>query len=98
VKSFIKENKRDILQKAKPMEYINDTSIDEPDLLESAIKKEHIELVDSAIAQIPEQYRESLVLYYRQQQSVRQVAQSLDLSEEIVKKNLSIQRELTLYR
>jgi RNA polymerase sigma factor (sigma-70 family) len=88
VKSFIRKNKRDILQKSKPMEHANSTPIEESGPLESAITKEHMEIVDAAIGQIPEQYRESLVLYYRQQQSVRQVAQSLDLSEELVKKRL----------
>jgi RNA polymerase sigma factor (sigma-70 family) len=94
VKSFKKKRKRDILQKAIPMEYVNGTPIDDSGPLESAIRKEHMELVDAAIGQIPEQYREPLVLYYRRQESVSQVAQSLDLSEEIVKKRLQRGRKM----
>ena len=93
IRNFINKNKRDILQKAKPMENVNDTAADDSGPLESVIKKEHIELVNAAIGRIPERYREPLVLYYRQQQSVKQVAQSLDLSEEIVKKRLQRGRE-----
>ncbi|MHC4333443.1 MAG: sigma-70 family RNA polymerase sigma factor [Planctomycetota bacterium] len=94
VKSFKKGKKRDILQKAKPVEYVNDTPTDEPGPLESAIRREHIELVNGAIGQIPEEYREPLVLYYRQQQSVRQVALLLDLREEVVKKRLQRGRKM----
>jgi RNA polymerase sigma factor (sigma-70 family) len=94
VKSFIRNKKRDILQKAKPMENANDMPIDEDGPVESAIKKEHIELVDAAIGQIPEEYREVLVLYYRQQYSVRQIAELLDLSEEVAKKRLQRSRKM----
>ena len=94
VKSFIREKKRDILQKAKSMENINETASDESGPLESAVKKEHIELVDAAIGQIPELYREPLVLFYRQGQSVKQVALSLDLSQNAVKQRLRRGREM----
>jgi len=94
VKTFIRNNKRDILRKAKPMESADGMPVDEPSPVESAIKKEHTELVDAAIGQIPEQYREPLVLYYRQQHSVRQIAQLLELSEAIAKKRLQRGRKM----
>ncbi len=80
------------------MENVNEKASEELGPLESAIKKENIELVDAAISQIPEKYREPLVLYYRRRQSgrrqsVRQVAQLLDLSEEVVKKRIQRGRE-----
>lgn len=86
--SFIRTKKRDILAKAKSMENINETAAAQSGPLESAIKKEHQELVSDAIQQIPEKYREPLVLYYRQHQSIKQIAQSLDLSEGTAKKRL----------
>jgi RNA polymerase sigma factor (sigma-70 family) len=94
IRNFINKNQRDIIAKAKPMENINDTATDESGPLESAIKKEHEALVSDAIQQVSEQYREPLVLYYRQQQSVKQVAISLDLSEDIVKQRLQRGRKM----
>lgn len=42
-----------------------------------------------SIAHIPENYRQVLILYYRQEHSVRQVADLLELSEDAVKQRLS---------
>jgi len=94
IRNFLNKSQRDIIAKAKSMENINDTAADEAGPLESAIKKEHEELVSDAIRRIPEQYREPLVLYYRQQQSVKQVAQSLDLSQDVVKQRLQRGRKM----
>ena len=94
IRDFLNKNKRDIIAGAKPMENINDTTADEAGPLESAIKKEHEELVSDAIRRIPEQYREPLVLYYRQQQSVKQVALSLDLSQDVVRQRLHRGRKM----
>jgi RNA polymerase sigma factor (sigma-70 family) len=94
IRNFINKNQRDIITKAEPMENINDRATDESGPLETAIKKEHKELVSDAIKQVPEQYRELLVLYYRQQQSVKQVALLLDLSEDVVKQRLQRGRKM----
>jgi len=94
IRDFLKKSQRDIIAGAKPMENINDTAADESGPLESAIKKEHEILVSDAIQQVPEQYREPMVLYYRQQQSVKHVALSLDLSEDVVKQRLQRGRKM----
>jgi len=94
IRNFFDKSQRDIIAKAKPMENINDTAAAEAGPLESTIKKEHEELVSDAIRRIPEQYREPLVLYYRQQKSVKQVAQALDLSEDVVKQRLQRGRKM----
>ena len=94
IRNFLNKNQRDIIAKTKAMENMNDTAADEAGPLESAIKKEHEELVSDSIRRIPEQYREPLVLYYRRQQSVKQVALSLDLSREVVKQRLQRGRKM----
>ena len=94
IRDYLKKSQRDIIAGAKPMENINDMAADESGPLESAIKKEHETLVSDAIQQVPEQYREPMVLYYRQQQSVKQVALSLDLSEDVVKQRLQRGRKM----
>jgi RNA polymerase sigma factor (sigma-70 family) len=88
VRNFINKNRRDIIAKARAMEDADNTAADESGPVESAIKKEHQALVSAAIQQVAEQYREPLVLYYRGQQSIRQVALSLDLSEDVVRQRL----------
>ena len=66
----------------------------EPGPDETAAAREEEALVWQAIAEIPEAYREPLVLYYREQQSMRKVAAALDLSEEAVRQRLSRGRSL----
>jgi len=61
---------------------------------EAVIRQEEEALVWEAIAGIPEIYREPLVLYYREQQSMRAVAAALDLTEEAVRQRLSRGRSL----
>jgi RNA polymerase sigma factor (sigma-70 family) len=87
-RNFVSKRQRDIIVKAKPMEDINGMTGDESGPLESAIRNEREALVRDAIEHVPELYCGSLVLYYRRRQSVRQVAQLLDLSEDVVKQRL----------
>ena len=59
-----------------------------------AITNEETTLLWRALERIPEAYREPLVLFYRQHQSVEAVAGDLDLTEEAVKQRLSRGRKL----
>jgi RNA polymerase sigma factor (sigma-70 family) len=54
-----------------------------------AITNEESSLLWRSLAGLTENYREPLVLYYRQGQSISEVAQSLNLSEDVVKQRLS---------
>jgi len=64
-----------------------------PDLADSpsenAMSRQEEALVWRTLEALPENYREPLVLFYRQQESVTTVAASLDLSEDVVKQRLS---------
>lgn len=46
-------------------------------------------IVWEALSQLPENYREPLVLFYREDQSVHDIADALELSENAVKQRLS---------
>ncbi|MDB6059809.1 MAG: polymerase, sigma-24 subunit, subfamily, partial [Verrucomicrobiales bacterium] len=59
-----------------------------------AISKEEQAILWHAIEHIPEPYREALVLFYREHQSVPHVAETLDLTEEAVRQRLSRGRKL----
>lgn len=57
-------------------------------------QRERADLVWTALAEIPENYREPLILFYRQGESIRDIAEALELSEDNVKQRLSRGRKL----
>ena len=52
------------------------------------LRREQSDFVWSAIGEIEEQYRETLILYYRSGQSVREIAAATELTEEAVRQRL----------
>jgi RNA polymerase sigma factor (sigma-70 family) len=62
-----------------------------PDL---AISKEEEAILWRSLERIPEIYREPLILFYREQQSIQRVAEELELSEDTVRQRLSRGRKL----
>lgn len=61
---------------------------------EQAISAEEQAILWRALGRIPESYREALVLFYREQQSVEAVAQTLSISEDAARQRLSRGRKL----
>ncbi len=61
---------------------------------EAHLREERSETVWAALAQIPETYREPLVLFYRQDHSIRDIAEALELTEDCVKQRLSRGRKM----
>ena len=66
----------------------------EPGTVEQVISKEQQAMVWGALERIPENYREPIVLFYRQKQSISQVAAGLGLSEDVARQRLSRGRKL----
>lgn len=62
--------------------------------IDAIISREEEELVWNAIAELPESYREPLVLFYQESRSVQQIARSLDISNDSAKQRLSRGREM----
>lgn len=58
------------------------------------ISREQSDILWTILEQIPELYREPLVLYYRESKSVAKVAELMDLTEDAVKQRLSRGRKL----
>ena len=72
-----------------------DPPVDEQPLPEQQIiDEEQAELLWSVLGEIPENYREPLVLFYREGKSVANVAKLLDLSEDAVKQRLARGRKM----
>ncbi len=65
-----------------------------PDPAEQAVSREEEAVVWQALEQVPDNYREPLVLYYRESHSVAEVAAALELSEDAVKQRLSRGRDM----
>lgn len=59
-----------------------------------AISQEEAAILWRSIERIPEIYREPLILFYREHQSIEAVAQNLELTEDAVKQRLSRGRKL----
>lgn len=68
------------------------SSAQEPD--RAAIRREEEAILWGALERIPEAYREPIILYYREGQSVARVAERLGSSEEAVRQQLSRGRRL----
>ncbi len=79
---------------AAPLDAAGDLSTAAPGPAEEAVSREEETLVWETLERIPESYREPLVLFYREEHSVAEVAAALGLSEDAVKQRLSRGREM----
>src|SRR5204863_8091522 len=61
---------------------------------EQVASEEEAALVRHALTQLPEIYREPLILFYRENQSARAVAEALEVSEDAVRQRLARGREM----
>ena len=79
---------------AEPLEAIDQSAAPEALPSDEAISNEEKAILWRSLERIPETYREALVLFYREHQSVERVAEALDLTEDAVKQRLSRGRKL----
>ncbi len=79
---------------AEPLEDNSEHSSFGPLPREETISREEETILWRSLEQIPEIYREPLILFYREHESVEAVAQSLDLSENAVHQRLSRGRKM----
>lgn len=79
---------------AIPMADVPENADTLPSPRDQAITDDEAELVWESLKEIPENYREPLVLFYREEQSIERVAEALELSQDAVKQRLSRGRKL----
>ena len=82
------------IHKAETLEEIQESPAPEPLPSDDTVSREEEAILWRSIERIPESYREPLLLYYREHQSVENVAVALDLTEDAVKQRLSRGRKL----
>ncbi len=94
INSSLRRDGREPVHTAEPLEEVHDSASPEPLPHDQAIGKEEEAILWRSLARIPEIYREPLVLFYREHQSVENVAAALELNEDAVKQRLSRGRKL----
>ncbi len=85
---------REPASQAESLEEIHESPAGEALPSEQAISREEEAILWRSLEKIPESYREPLILFYRENQSVSQVAAALELTEDTVKQRLSRGRKL----
>jgi RNA polymerase sigma factor (sigma-70 family) len=85
IHNSLRKQGREPSHHAESLEEISETHSPEPLPVERAISNEEAEILWRSLERIPEIYREPLVLFYREHQSIEAVAQNLELTEDAVK-------------
>jgi RNA polymerase sigma factor (sigma-70 family) len=79
---------------AESLELLHDAPAGEALPSDHAVSREEEAILWRSLERIPEIYREPLILFYREHESIEAVAMELDLSEDAVKQRLSRGRKL----
>jgi RNA polymerase sigma factor (sigma-70 family) len=94
INNFLRKQGREPSHQAETLEEISESRSPGPLPAEQAISNEELAILWRSLEKIPEIYREPLVLFYREHQSIETVAQNLELTGDTVKQRLSRGRKL----
>jgi RNA polymerase sigma factor (sigma-70 family) len=94
INNFLRREGREPVHRAESLEEAPDSHSPEPLPVEYTISQEEEAILWRSLERIPPNYREPLVLFYREHQSVQAVAEKLDLTEDTVNQRLSRGRKL----
>jgi RNA polymerase sigma factor (sigma-70 family) len=94
INNFLRREGREPVRMAEPLENVAETHSVEALPADQTISNEEQAILWRSLERIPEIYREPLVLFYREHQSIEAVAQNLDLTEDAVKQRLSRGRKM----
>ncbi|WNO09852.1 sigma-70 family RNA polymerase sigma factor [Teredinibacter sp. KSP-S5-2] len=94
VSHYRRKEARQPLGGAGQLDDVQDSETKQSKVDDGVIKEQEQQLLWQALEKLPNTYREPLILFYREHQSVEHVATELDLTEATVKKRLSRGRKL----
>lgn len=94
VQNWFRGRDRDVVSRAAPLDAAADQASDESGPEEAAMIQEQKAVVQQALAEIPEALREPLILFYREQKSIREVAEQFGLTENTTRQRISRGRSL----
>lgn len=83
--------RREVRRGGRPasLDVMEEKAAELSDPADQAVSREEEALLWRALGRMPENYREPMILFYREQQSVAEVAEQLELTEDTVKQRLS---------
>lgn len=90
----LKSQGREPSHAGETLDAIHESPGFEPQPADFAISNEEAAILWRSLERIPETYREPLVLFYREHQSIESVATALDITEDAVKQRLSRGRKI----
>jgi RNA polymerase sigma factor (sigma-70 family) len=94
INNIFRQRIRNPLEAAEPLDESLTATATVSNPTEQAISKEEEGILWRSLEHIPEAYREPLILFYREHQSIERVAEIMDLSEEATRQRLSRGRKL----
>ncbi len=94
VQNWFRDRQRDVVGRAVPLEAAADKPSEESGPEETAMIREQRAVVSQALGEIPESLREPLILFYREQKSIREVAGQFGLTENTARQRISRGRRL----
>jgi RNA polymerase sigma factor (sigma-70 family) len=94
IRNFLRREGREPVRKAETIDADHESVAHEPLPADHAISKEEASILWRSLERLPEIYREPLILFYRESESIERVALELELSEDAVKQRLSRGRKL----
>jgi RNA polymerase sigma factor (sigma-70 family) len=90
----IRRDSHEPVHAAESLEMADESPSQEPLPTDQTMGREEEAILWRSLERIPDAYREPLVLFYREHQSVERVAEALELTEDAVKQRLSRGRKL----
>ena len=94
VQNWFRDRQRDVVGRAVPLDAVADKPSEESGPEETAMIREQRAVVSQALGEIPESLREPLILFYREQKSIREVAEQFSLTENTARQRISRGRRL----
>jgi RNA polymerase sigma factor (sigma-70 family) len=94
INNWLRKQRREPGPSAEPLDENSGLSSMEPLPTEQTMTREEEAILWRSLSRIPDIYREPLILFYREHQSIETVAESLELSVDAVKQRLSRGRKL----
>ena len=94
VQNWFRDHQRDVVGRAVPLDAVADKPTEESGPEEAAMIQEQRAVVSQALSEIPESLREPLILFYREQKSIREVAGQFGLTENTARQRISRGRKL----
>ena len=90
----LRRGQREPAQTAEPLDEVSSAPVETALPSDYAISREEEAILWRSLERIPETYREPLILFYREEQSIERVAEELELSQDAVRQRLSRGRKL----